>query len=184
MLSVAEALKIVLAQAHPLPTVPAPLASATLGLVVAEDVVSDLDMPPFDKAMMDGFALRSADLRDGQATLTIIEEVAAGQTPTLALNPGQATRIMTGAPIPRGADAVVMIERCEVTNDQVRVHDPKISPGSNILAKGKRELRTGEVVLRAAGSVAAARIRSAGDRRTLRGAGAAGAARGDSFDRR
>ena len=148
MLTVAEALMIVLAQAKPLPPVTAPLDAAMLGLILAEDVISDLDMPPFDKAMMDGFALRSADLRDGQAELTIVEEIAAGQTPMVPVDTGQASRIMTGAPIPHGTDAVVMIERSEMVNHNVRINEPKIKPGLNILAKG-REMRIGEVVLHA-----------------------------------
>src|SRR5438067_2766091 len=114
MHTVAEALEIVLRHVRPLPSVTAPLAPETLGLVLAEDVASDLDMPPFDKAMMDGFALKFSDLRDGRAELAIIEEIPAGRSPTMAVSAGQAARIMTGAPIPNGADAVVMIERCEV----------------------------------------------------------------------
>jgi molybdopterin molybdotransferase len=149
MLSVAEAMQIVLDQVKPLPAESAPLAAATLGLILAEDIVSDVDMPPFDKAMMDGFALRSGDLHDGQADLTIVEEIAAGQTPRLAVEAGQSSRIMTGAPMPRGADAVVMIERCEMSPDQrVRINDPRVKPELNVLAKG-REMRAGEVVLRA-----------------------------------
>src|ERR1700730_16127239 len=114
MLSVAQALEIVLRHAKPLPPVTAPLTPVALGLVLAEDVASDLDMPPFDKAMMDGFAVRSSDLCDGHAALTIIEEIPDGKTPTVAVKAGQASRIMTGAPLPAGADAVVMIEQCEI----------------------------------------------------------------------
>src|SRR5437879_2323073 len=114
MLGVAEALEIVLQHARPLVPAPMTLSPELLGLVLAEDVASDLDLPPFDKAMMDGFALRSADLRDGRAEQVIVEEIMAGKTPTVELNAGQASRIMTGAPIPVGADAVVMIERCEL----------------------------------------------------------------------
>ena len=73
---------------------------------VAEDVASDLDMPPYDKALMDGYAVRSTDLPEGRGCLQVIEEVTAGQTPQQVLGPGQATRIMTGAPIPKGTDAV------------------------------------------------------------------------------
>src|SRR4051812_37016049 len=120
MHSVAQALEIVLVHAHPLPPASLPLTPGTLGLLLAEDIVSDLDVPPFDKAMMDGFALRASDLHDGQAELAIIEEITAGRTPTLPVGAGQASRIMTGAPLPAGADAVVMIERCDVIGDRVR----------------------------------------------------------------
>jgi molybdopterin molybdotransferase len=148
MHSVAEALDIVLKHVKPLPAETAILMPQTLGLVLAEDIVSDLDMPPFDKAMMDGFALRTADLRDGKAELTIVEEIHAGKTPTVEVKAGQASRIMTGAPIPAGIDAVVMIERCEIAGAKVRVNDPKLTPGQNVLARG-REMRVGETVLKA-----------------------------------
>ncbi len=148
MHTVAEALEIVLRHAQPLPTTMAPLGPETLGLVLAEDVASDLDMPPFDKAMMDGFALSTSDLRDGHAELLIVEEIHAGKTPSVAVKSGQASRIMTGAPIPQGIDAVVMIERCEVAGNQVCVNDRTLKAGQNILARG-REMRVGETVLRA-----------------------------------
>ncbi|MBI3821761.1 MAG: molybdopterin molybdotransferase MoeA [Planctomycetes bacterium] len=147
MLSVAAALAIVLEQARPRSPVVMPLSPDMLGLVLAEDVVSDLDMPPFDKAMMDGFALRSSDLRDGRAELTIVEEIPAGKTPTVEVKSGQASRIMTGAPIPQGVDAVVMIERCEIAGQNVRVNEPRAKPRMNILERAK-EMRVGEVVLR------------------------------------
>ncbi len=149
MWSIAEAQKIIAEQARPLPPEVVPLSSAALGLVLAEDVASDLEMPPFDKALMDGFAIRFGDLKDGLAELEIIEEVTAGQTSRKAVEKGQATRIMTGAPIPSGADAVVMIERCESLEGQrVRIVDAKAKAGQNLLPQG-REMRVGDVVLQA-----------------------------------
>src|SRR3984957_5358894 len=133
MLTVAQALEIVLQHAKPLPPAVVPLGPDLLGLVLAEDIASDLDMPPFDKAMMDGFALRSCDLRDGHAELAIVEEISAGKTPTKTLAAGQASRIMTGAPMPSGADAVVMIERCEIAGNRVRVNNARLAGGQNIL---------------------------------------------------
>jgi molybdopterin molybdotransferase len=150
MLSVAEAQKLVLERTQPLPPETMPLTSA-LGLVLAEDIVSDIDMPPYDKSMMDGYALRAADLADGRALLAVLEEVTAGRTPTRPVGTGQATRIMTGAPIPAGADAVVMVERTgSLDGGRVQIED-KPRPGQNILPQG-RELRCGETVL-AAGAV-------------------------------
>src|SRR5262245_47025657 len=147
MLAVSDALTIVLRHATPRPPESAPL-SAALGLVLAEDAASDLDMPPFDKALMDGYALRSADLTAGRPVLDVIEEVPAGRTPTRAVGPGQATRIMTGAPMPAGADTVVMVERTrELDGGRVEVSAAP-RPGSNILAKA-REMRRGETVLTA-----------------------------------
>lgn len=149
MLTVSEALAIVLANVKPVAPARAALVPETLGLILAEDITSDVDMPPFDKAMMDGFALRTADLADGKAELAIIEEIPAGKTPTRVVEAGQASRIMTGAPIPRGADAVVMIERCELLGDaRVRVDDTSLQPQKNILPRGK-EMGVGEKVLRA-----------------------------------
>src|ERR1043166_1326600 len=84
---------LVLHPARGLAAQPLPLTPAVLGLVLAEDVVSDLDMPPYDKALMDGYAVRVADVATGQGTLNIIEEITAGRTPTLPLGPGQAARI-------------------------------------------------------------------------------------------
>src|SRR3954447_4090791 len=111
MLAVSDALDLVLRHARPLPPETVRLDPSVVGRVLAEDVASDLDSPPFDKALMDGYAVRSADLAAGSAVLTVIEEVTAGMVPTRPVGEGQATRIMTGAPMPAGADAVVMVEK-------------------------------------------------------------------------
>jgi molybdopterin molybdotransferase len=149
MLSVSEAQSLVLQQARPLASRSLPLDSSALGCVLAEDVASDLDMPPYDKALMDGFAVRTADLPEGRGLLTVIEEVTAGQTPRLALGPQHATRIMTGAPIPAGADAVVMVERTRMLDgSRVQIEEKPMRPGHNILGRG-REMRRGEIVLKA-----------------------------------
>src|SRR5438876_14779 len=103
MLDVAQAQAMVLQHAQPLPPELLPLHASSLGLVLAEDIASDLDMPPYDKALMDGYAVRADDLPEGHGCLTVIEEITAGQTPRLPVGPGQATRIMTGAPLPVGA---------------------------------------------------------------------------------
>jgi molybdopterin molybdotransferase len=143
MLTVAEAQAIVLRQSRPL----APkIARPVLGAVLAEDIISDLDMPPHDKALMDGYAIRSADLAAARAMLTVIEEVTAGRMPARSLQAGQATRIMTGAPIPQGADVVVMIERTRPEGDRVIIEDGGLRPGQNIMRQG-REMRRGETVL-------------------------------------
>ncbi len=149
MFGVPEAQAVVSKHAQPLPPQTVPLTASALGLVLAEDVSSDLDMPPYDKSLMDGYAVRAADLSDGQAVLSVIEEVTAGQTPRLPVAAGQATRIMTGAPIPPGADAVIMVERTQpVEANRVRIEDRPPRPGQNIMPRG-REMRQGQVVLRA-----------------------------------
>ena len=149
MLAIADAHALVLKHAKPLPPQAEPLSAASLGRVLAEDVASDLSMPPFDKALMDGYAVRAADLPDGRGTLVVIDEITAGQTPRLPIGPGQAARIMTGAPIPGGADAVVVIERTRsVGGNRVEIDDRPPKPGQNILYQG-REMRAGETVLSA-----------------------------------
>ena len=87
-----------------------PLAEA-LGRVAAEPVIAVEAIPPFDNSAMDGFAVRAADTRQAPVTLPVVGTMAAGDEPTTALQPGQAMRIMTGAALPAGADAVVMVER-------------------------------------------------------------------------
>lgn len=147
MLSVAEAQAIVLEHAAPPPPAVVPLAETALGLVLAEDVASDMDMPPYDKALMDGYAVRSADLSQGHGVLTITEEITAGRMPTLPVRPGQAARIMTGAPLPEGADAVVMVERTRLLeDDHVQIDDKPPHPGQNVLRQAS-EMRRGDTVL-------------------------------------
>lgn len=149
MLTVADALAILLAEVQPLPPAQVPLAEA-LGLVLAEEVVADRDSPPFDKALMDGYAVRSADLPDGNGQLRVIEEVLAGQVPQRTVGSGEATRIMTGAPMPAGADAVVPVEQTETPPDPaspvVEVRNSPCQPGRNILPRGA-STRAGTVVL-------------------------------------
>jgi molybdopterin molybdotransferase len=147
MLPVAEAQRLVLQQARPLPPEAVALGPPALGLILAEDVASDLDMPPYDKALMDGFAVRACDLTDGRAVMQVIEEVTAGQVPRRPVGPGQATRIMTGAPLPTCADAVVQVERTRpVEGERVAIDDASVRAGLNVLPRG-REMRRGEVVL-------------------------------------
>jgi molybdopterin molybdotransferase len=149
LLNVDDARAIVLCQARPLPPAPAALGAAAAGLVLAEDVAADADSPPYDKALMDGYAVRCADLPDGRAVLRVLEEIPAGRTPTRPVTPGAASRIMTGAPVPEGADAVVMVERTRAQDDgTVAVEDRPPRPGQNVLPRGS-EMRSGEVVLRA-----------------------------------
>jgi len=148
MLSVAEAQELVMQRARPLPPRTASLSPPALGLVLAEDVQSDLDMPPWDKAMMDGYAVRSEDLAEGTAVLAVVEEIMAGQVPKKVLGSGQAARIMTGAPVPGGADAVVMVERTRGLDDGGVWIEDRPKPRQHILARG-REMQRGETVVRA-----------------------------------
>ena len=87
--------------------------SDALGRVTSEPVVADQEVPPFANSAMDGFAVRFSDIEDAPVDLLVIEDVPAGSVPTVAVESGQATRIMTGAPMPDGADTVVMVEATE-----------------------------------------------------------------------
>lgn len=147
MLEVDAAREIVLRHAAPPRPESVPLTPPPLGRVLAENVRADLDSPPFDKAMMDGFAVRAADCAGGAVELKLAGEIAAGTVEERPVKPGEAVGIYTGAPIPPGADAVVMKERTELLpGDRVRVNDPNLTPRKNILDRG-REMRAGEVVL-------------------------------------
>ncbi len=120
------------------------------GLVLAEDVPSDLDSPPHDKSLVDGFAIRASDVAAKDAELEVIGRITAGELPQRPVRPATAVQIMTGAPIPAGADAVVMLE--ETTLDQpasprrVRIRGGTVSVGQNIMRRGA-SLQTGQSVL-------------------------------------
>ena len=145
MLSVADATQRVLLECRPLPPCRTPLASA-LGRRLAEDIASDCNMPPFDKAMMDGYAVRAADV---PGELLVVEEITAGRSPTRCVESGQAARIMTGAPLPAGADAVVMIERTEMLSGGNRVRITVAAKTGQHIAARASDLRLGERVLSA-----------------------------------
>jgi molybdopterin molybdotransferase len=142
---VEEALRIVLQAATSLPIQSVPLSEAS-GRVLAEEILTDADQPPFPKAMMDGFALRSADLGRLPAELAVVEEIPAGRLPSRGIGPGEASRIMTGAPLPEGADAVQMMERTEpAEGGKVRILEA-VAPGANIAPRGQ-EMRSGDRIL-------------------------------------
>lgn len=148
MLTVEQAQQLVFQHSRRRPPEAAPLTSALLGLVLAEDVVSDLDMPPYDKSLVDGFAVRAEDLA-GDRELAVVEEIAAGHIPQRSLEPGQTARIMTGAMLPQGAAAVAMLERSRMLDaTRVQIADGALRAGQNILSKG-REIRQGDTVLSA-----------------------------------
>jgi molybdopterin molybdotransferase len=155
MLEVSAALDLVLARTSLLDPVAESLSPAVLGRVVAEDIVSDLDSPPYAKSIMDGYAIRSADAGDNVA-LTVVEEIAAGRVPTRIVGAGEATRVMTGAPIPDGADAVIPHEETELTGQTVRLRGGA-SLGQHILPRG-REMKAGEVVVPAGAAITPAKF--------------------------
>jgi molybdopterin molybdotransferase len=144
MLSIEEALKLVIEHARPLAPRRMPLIEAA-GLLLAEDITSEVNSPPYDKALMDGYAVRSADREPERR---VLEEIAAGDVPRFPLTPGTAARIMTGAPLPEGADAVVQVELTEMVGDAtVRLQNIDIRHGKNVLPLGT-SLRVGDSVLK------------------------------------
>src|SRR4051794_28518361 len=106
------------------------------GLRLAEDVAADRDYPPFDKSLMDGDAVRAADVKALPAVLGVVDVVPAGQWPRGAVGVGEAVAIMTGAPMPEGADAVVPVEDVEETPEGVRVLRAESTPGRHVAKRG------------------------------------------------
>ena len=156
MLTIATAFEKLLATIATLPPVRLSLAES-LGLTLAEDVVASGDSPPFDKSLMDGYAVRSADLVEGAATLDVIDLITAGRVPTKPVGSGQAIQIMTGAPIPVGADLVVKVEETVREGDRVRVVTRSGFAGANLLRQGT-SVRKGATVLQAGLKLNGARI--------------------------
>ena len=148
MLSLDEAVERLLAQVRG----PSPGRAETvstfdaLGRVLAEDVRSLIDVPPADNSEMDGYALRAADVAAPGTVLRVSQRIAAGSVGS-ALEPGSAARIFTGAPVPAGADAVVMQELCAAVDGGVRV-DASPAPGQSIRRRGE-DVQKGATVLRA-----------------------------------
>src|SRR5450756_875660 len=112
-LSVTNAQKCILESVIKLDTETVSLEQS-LGRVLAEDVRANRDQPPYDVSAMDGYAVRSADLANIPATLEIIEDIKAGDMPGKTVQAGGCARIMTGAPVPQGADAVIRVEDTEL----------------------------------------------------------------------
>jgi len=156
MLTIDEALSLLQQSLAPSPAVSLPLAKC-LGLTLAEDIISGIDSPPFDKSLMDGYAVCASDLATGQATLTILERITAGQVPRQTVIAGFATQIMTGAPLPAGADAVVKVEDTREDGDRVAISGPPATSGQNIIRRAA-SLQVGETVLTAGMTLTASRI--------------------------
>lgn len=119
-----------------------------LGRVLVEDIRANRDQPPYDVSAMDGFAMRSADLANAPAVLTVIEDIQAGDMPKLTVGAGQCARIMTGAPVPAGADAVLRVEDTQALADG-RVEFRKEVKSGNDIRKLGESLRNGQTVLTA-----------------------------------
>ncbi|GAB3253508.1 molybdotransferase-like divisome protein Glp [Nocardioides dilutus] len=152
--SVDEHLQAVLDDLTPMPAVPQPLLDA-LDLACAEDVVAPISLPSFDNSAMDGYAVRVEDVRgaspDSPVTLPVVGEIGAGQASLLALGPGGAAKIMTGAPVPSGADAVVPYEWTDrgadiVTIEQAPTLRQHIRPAGDDVTEGDLLLHQGDIL--------------------------------------
>src|SRR5829696_356041 len=143
MKDLSEALALVLEHIEPLETETVALPDAR-GRVIAADAHAAIDLPPFDRTAMDGFAVRAADVHDG-ASLRVIGDLAAGGE-TLTIGPGAAARISTGAAIPEGADAILRVEDALVSGDTVIAH-AGVAPGLHIRRRGE-DVHAGDVLAR------------------------------------
>lgn len=148
MIELEEALEIVLSQVKVLPPERVNLLSS-LGRTLAEDVYADLDIPGFDRAAMDGYAAISKDTdsasRKKPVVLEVIADVPAGYSTKKVVKSGKAVRIMTGAPLPRGADAVVMVEDTEKQEGKVKIFR-RVNPEENVSFAGE-DVKKGELIL-------------------------------------
>jgi molybdopterin molybdotransferase len=144
----ADAFRRVIARAKPLTQESVPLAES-LGRTLAQNIRARAPIPPFAKATMDGYAVRAGDAQPGASgravELEVIEDLPAGRISRKALRSGQAVRIMTGAPLPKGADAVVMVEDTEKAGNRVRIFRG-VDPGDNIGRAGE-DLEKGDLIL-------------------------------------
>jgi molybdopterin molybdotransferase len=158
LLSVNEARERILSQFHPVKTETLPLVDS-LNRVLARDVHADDDLPLFDNSSMDGFAVRAADITNATAasprSLRVVADIPAGSYPSVILAPSEAARIMTGAPLPEGADAVVPVENTDFESRDAGTNAPKIvaiqkaaAMGENVRRRGT-DLHAGATVLTA-----------------------------------
>lgn len=148
MISVSEAIQIVKEQTRALKSERVKLANA-LGRYLAEDIIADSALPPFDRSQMDGYAVRASDVQTAPARLKVAGESAAGRGWHQEMKTGEAVRIMTGAPVPSGADSVQQVELTrELDNgSEVEILEP-VTLGRSIVKRGS-EIKKGETVLRA-----------------------------------
>ena len=142
MLSFDEARQIVMSNVRILPKENVGMMDC-VGRVLAEDIVSDMDMPPFDKSAVDGFACRISDLG---SDLECIETIPAGKMPAYETSPGTCSKIMTGAMVPKGSDCVIMVEDTILTGNN-RIHFTKSETSRNICYQGE-DIKAGDVVLK------------------------------------
>jgi len=152
LLSIEEALRLVLERARPLPAEGVPLAEAA-GRVLAEPAVASVDLPPFDSSAMDGFAVRAADT---PGELPVGFRIAAGQPSPRPLEAGEAMGIATGAAVPPGADAVIPVEYVGEVDNKVAI-EQAVQPGASVRLRGG-DARRGDRVVAAGGRLGPAQL--------------------------
>lgn len=155
MITPAVAAETITAAIRLLPAERVPLADA-LDRVLAGDVSSPIDVPPWNSSAMDGYAARSADLAGAPATLQVIETIPAGTFPARTVGAGECARIFTGAPVPQGADTVIRQEDATADGGRVRINDLR-DRGRNVRLRGE-DISRGAVVLRAGEALTPARL--------------------------
>src|SRR6476659_4593014 len=148
MIPVSEAIRIVGEQSQPLPAETVALEHAR-NRFLAQDVIADSDLPPFDRSQMDGYAIKASDVEKVPATLKIVGESAAGRGWHNEVKGGEAVRIMTGAPVPAGADSVQQVELTRELNGNAEVEILEaVARGRSIVIRGS-EIKAGATVLHA-----------------------------------
>jgi putative molybdopterin biosynthesis protein len=150
LVSVEEAKRLLRERFEPRPLgVESITLESAVGRVLGEDVIAEVDVPPFDRASMDGYAIRAEDSfgaeEDRPVTLKVVGKVMAGEASNITVNVGEAVEISTGAPMPKGANAVVMVEYTSFRGG-LKVYR-SVVPGENIMASGA-DIMAGELVLR------------------------------------
>ncbi len=155
MISISDATSLVLQHTTALSVESVNLSEA-LNRVLAEDIIADCDLPPFDRAQMDGYAVRAADVANTPARLGVVGESAAGSGWHKEMKAGEAVRIMTGAPVPVGADAVQQVELTRESDGEVEILE-RVDVGRSIVRRAS-EIKAGETVLRAGEEIYAAMI--------------------------
>jgi molybdenum cofactor synthesis domain-containing protein len=157
MITVDHALRIVLATVEPLGVDSVALEQAHRRML-AEDLLADIALPPFDRARMDGYAVRAADVATAPVTLRVIGEIAAGAQFDGELNDGEAIKIFTGAPVPRGADAVQKVEVTTTDGRTVTINEA-VKPGQFITPRAS-EVAAGQIVAERGREIGAAEMAS------------------------
>ncbi len=148
-----EALDIILRHVRPLEAEEVSLAESG-GRSLAEDLVADQDLPPFVASTMDGFAVIASDVSPWRE---VIGDQYAGTMEGIEITPGTSARIMTGAPLPLGADAVIRVENTEMRDDHVIIHQEQVNEGENVRPIGS-DLRAGDVLVYAGATIGPAEI--------------------------